>query len=92
MDSQGIPKLTDFGLSRLVICSQPFFQRSNDSKDGGTINWMAYELLEIFTESHLSSDISTTDAAVQSNKESDVWSLGMVIYVSLPASVYIYPF
>lgn len=83
MDDYGTPKLTDFGLSRFVICSQPLFEITNDNKSGGTLNWTAYELFSsIDIDGALDDEISLSDKAI-SNEKSDAWSFGMVLYVSL---------
>lgn len=71
MNNWGEPKLTDFGLSRILDYTWTSALRSSShSSPRGTTRWMTYELVE---------DGSDSDCT----KESDMWAFGMVIYVSL---------
>lgn len=74
MSFSGIPKLTDFGQSRALKNSQAVLKTTAYDRMKGTAHWMAYELLGFL-------DGSTTE--IICTKASDVWALGMVVYVSL---------
>lgn len=72
--------LTDFGISRATIYSHEIFNNIEEgSSPKGTINWMAYELLE-FIEGEMEDETTATCASL-CTKETDMWSFGMVVYV-----------
>lgn len=64
--------ICDFGLSKHILQSP---DTTDDSVllDGGTIRWMAKELLEI----------SKVSVVTRPDQMSDIWALGMVIYVCM---------
>jgi len=70
ISSSGQPLLADFGLSYVVssIASMSF---GTLNRGGGTLRWMAPELL-----------VDAEDAIIPTI-ESDIWAYGMVIYVRL---------
>jgi serine/threonine protein kinase len=67
------PMLSDFGISRLVIESETVLGTSNLK---GNYRWMAFELFAAQPSSNappLRHQFHT--------RESDIWALGMVVYV-----------
>lgn len=79
MDDAGIPKLTDFGVSRAAIYSSPL-NTTSYFRPKGTLPWMAYELLAFFD---CDQEISPL-IEFKCTKASDMWAFGMVIYVRRP--------
>ena len=70
VNSAGIPKLSDFGISRLV--------RDDVTVTGTTAfnfssRWLAFELID---------PSNAAGTARLHTKKTDVWALGMVLYVS----------
>ena len=72
MTSQGVPVLSDFGISRVIAGSQTI---TGTSSLRGCVTWMASELLNPSAYSHGPSHQLHT-------KSSDVWAFGMILYVS----------
>lgn len=73
MNIDGIPLLTDFGISRIVEESVTL---TGTSSLKGNTRWMSIELLnpDILEGSTKKHEFHT--------KQSDVWAYGMVLYVS----------
>ena len=77
VSADGQPLLSDFGISRLMVETKSFTTTA-DLK--GSFRWMAVEL---FGLSSLESDDLQSAAPQTSTYETDVWALGMTIYVRL---------
>ena len=73
----GTPLLADFGLSQILSTTSIALQIST-YLGGGSIRWMAVELF-----SSDSSEDPDMESDVRPTPETDVWALGMVIYVSI---------
>ena len=73
MNPNGVPLLTDFGISRIVENSVTV---TGTSSLGGNARWMSIELFDpsILEDSNRNHGLHT--------KQSDVWAYGMVVYVS----------
>ncbi|THH06240.1 hypothetical protein EW145_g4230 [Phellinidium pouzarii] len=67
VSKQGVPKISDFGLSKL------FGRESSSSGGKGTLRWMARELLEADSEA------SGPKMSIMRSTASDVWSSAMTI-------------
>ncbi len=66
-------RVADFGVSHACADSVSGLASTlNPTRMKGTIRWMAKELFDVLNES---------DVVGIPNKESDVWSFGMVVYV-----------
>lgn len=76
MTRSGVPKISDFGLSRMTYYSQQQLLSSAHSGSRGTVLWMAPELFAVEDNS----DVKPT-------KASDMWAYGMVIYARLSFSM-----
>lgn len=83
------PKLIDFGASRKTeytlanLMSTPSLTRK-----GGTIRYVAYELLAFFDDEDID-DGPENLTDVKCTPESDMWALGMVVYVSTQIKVFL---
>lgn len=68
----GVPKITDFGLSRMDSYSYSFLMTSQTSQDQtkGTLPWLAYEIV---------AGTGTEDTPY--TKASDMWAFGMIVLV-----------
>lgn len=73
MSIHGTPMLTDFGQSRASVYAQMRLEAAVLDDKKSTTRWMAYELLDFLEDE---------DADIVCTKASDIWALGMVIYVS----------
>ena len=73
MNPDGVPLLTDFGISRIVENNVTV---TGTSSLGGNTRWMSIELFDtsILEDSNRNHGLHT--------KRSDVWAYGMVVYVS----------
>ena len=73
MNPNGVPLLTDFGISRIVENSVTV---TGTSSLGGNARWMSIELFDtsILEDSDRNHELHT--------KRSDIWAYGMVLYVS----------
>ena len=69
MSSNGRPMLSDFGISRFVSVNGEPAEASYE----GSIRWMAKELID---------ELVSGSGRLVHTKESDIWSFGMVVYVS----------
>ena len=87
ISNQGSPLLADFGLSRM-LSNGTIAMCISTYKGTGSVRWMAAELLDIGTvdewgpDSEFPSESEYNDI-IQPSAKSDVWVLGMVIYVRL---------
>lgn len=76
VSSSGEARVADFGLSHVYSGSTSTLAATlNPSSPKGSCRWMAIELFDFEYE---------LDIVKAPNKESDVWSFGMVVYVSIP--------
>jgi serine/threonine protein kinase len=71
MSRTGVPMLSDFGVSRVMVASQVVTESTSFK---GSTRWMAPELF-------LPSDETLGRITVTANKKTDVWAFGMTIYV-----------
>ena len=69
MSAEGKPKITDFGISRIVINSMTI---AGPTAVKGNTRWMAPELFSL--------DESVSEHPAHT-KQTDVWAFGMVVYV-----------
>ncbi|KAH8115034.1 kinase-like domain-containing protein, partial [Phellopilus nigrolimitatus] len=70
ISDDGLPRICDFGISRILVSSQTFggiSSQNNGTK--GTLRWMSKELLEFCEPPNTHS------------MESDIWAFGMTVYV-----------
>ena len=74
------PKLIDFGASRKTEYTLQNLMSSPGIRRGTTIRYVAYELLSFFDDEDID-DAAEKD--VRCTPESDMWSFGMVVYVSI---------
>ena len=74
------PKLIDFGASRKTEYSLANLMTTPGLKRGGTIRYVAYELLAFFDDEDIDDG---PEKDVRCTPESDMWAFGMVIYVSI---------
>ena len=75
--------LTDFGLSRAAVYSQSLFEEKRSTCGFiGTTAWTAYEILKALDDVDDSSDDEGLDVEIKPTCESDMWSFGMVVFVS----------
>lgn len=76
MNNQGVPMLTDFGMSHANEYSLAVLNSTEASRDilQGTTAWLAYEILKGFEDD---------DAPIIYTPASDTWAFGMVLYVSM---------
>ena len=72
MSAGGKPKITDFGISRIVVNSVTI---ASSTAVKGSARWMAPELLRFGSGDSASEHQAHT-------KATDVWAFGMVVYVS----------
>lgn len=75
MTDDGVPMLSDFGQARAIQYTVSAFVTTNHLRERGTINWIAPEIAQYIDEDDNANEIICT-------KFSDMWSYGMVIYVS----------
>lgn len=74
----GEARVADFGLSHVYAGSTSALAATlNPSGTKGSSRWMAMELFDFEYE---------LDAVKTPDKESDVWSFGMVVYVRITSS------
>jgi serine/threonine protein kinase len=69
VDSKGIPRLCDFGLSWMLVEST-LWQASTSKGSNGTTRWMAPELFEYLE-----------GRTIKTTKKTDVWAYGMTCIV-----------
>lgn len=72
IDQYGVPRLTDFGYSRMIHPDNMAEWFSSRSMVCGTTAWMAPEIFE-----------ATGDAVLELNEATDVYALGITAYVSI---------
>jgi len=65
-DHEGIPRLTDFGISSITI--NPFSNNASTPMQGFSLRWAAPEILE-----------ARNDESGRPTKMSDVYAFGMVV-------------
>ncbi|KAH8115058.1 kinase-like domain-containing protein [Phellopilus nigrolimitatus] len=69
ISDDGLPRICDFGISRILISSQTFGGTSSQNNGTkGSLRWMSKELLEICEPPNTHS------------MESDIWAFGMTVY------------
>ncbi|KAH8115040.1 kinase-like domain-containing protein [Phellopilus nigrolimitatus] len=69
ISDDGLPRICDFGISRILISSQTFGATSSQNNGTkGSLRWMSKELLEICEPPNTHS------------MESDIWAFGMTVY------------
>lgn len=89
MGNDGKPKLIDFGTARKTEYSvRVLITRPNNNSRKGTARYTAYELLSFCDPSDENAEDDDTESEVKCSPESDMWSFGMVIYVSIISSSY----
>ena len=76
MTAPGVPVLTDFGISRSPNQLELNSETTALGELSGMTPWLAYELLEIAEGNGRISQVDYT-------KPCDMWSFGMVVYVSI---------
>ncbi|KAI5119303.1 hypothetical protein M0805_008218 [Coniferiporia weirii] len=65
----GVPRICDFGISRMLAASQTFGGASTQTGGiRGSVRWMAIELLVI------------SDPPAKHSTQSDIWAFGMTVY------------
>lgn len=72
----GVPMLTDFGVSRAVQYTLTILKTTTYHQLKGTVNWMAPEVVECFTQA-TAGDLKE----IRLDTKSDMWAFGMAIYV-----------
>ena len=75
MTKDGVPMLSDFGQARALKYTLSAFKTSDYLRQKGTLNWIAPEIADYIDEAGKGNKLICTEM-------SDVWSYGMVIYVS----------
>lgn len=75
MTDDGTPMLSDFGQASAIKYTVTVFKTSTYERERGTMNWIAPEIARFIDENNNPNKIICT-------KYSDMWSYGMVIYVS----------
>ena len=75
MTDSGMPMLSGFGQARAIWYTVAAFVTTNHLREKGTINWIAPELATPIDRGGNINEIICT-------RPSDMWSYGMVIYVS----------
>jgi serine/threonine protein kinase len=82
VSDDGVPKLTDFGVSRLLLNTATMTGTSNLK---GSIRWMAPELVHVEIDDGDDGDSkpsgNTENRHEFHTKATDVWAFGMVVYV-----------
>lgn len=85
MTDHGIPMLSDFGQARTEKYTRPdLFKTTSFQREKGTLNWIAPEIATFIDKADNPLELKCTE-------ESDVWSYGMVVYVSA-AQILHFPF
>lgn len=84
MTKNGIPMLSDFGQAHAIKYTFPALKTSNYYRQKGTLNWIAPEIACYI---NTSDEDDASEGAEEPNeimctKKSDMWSYGIVIYVS----------
>lgn len=72
MGEKGMAMLTDFGQARFPAYPHPCFKTTHYQRSKGSYCWWARELALAMME----------DEDIVFTKETDLWALGMVFYVS----------
>ena len=75
MTDDGVPMISDFGQARAIRYTVTAFITTHHEREKGTMNWIAPEIANYIDGDGNENEIICT-------KESDMWSYGMVIYVS----------
>lgn len=75
MTDDGVPMLSDFGQAHAMKYTVTAFISTNHLRARGTMNWIAPEIAQYIDKDDNVNEIICT-------KFSDMWSYGMVIYVS----------
>lgn len=71
VSSSGIPRICDFGISRMLAASQTIGATSTQTGGvRGSVRWMAPEL------------ILPSESPVIHSTQTDIWAFGMTVYVS----------
>lgn len=75
MTEDGIPMLSDFGQARAIQYTFSAMKTTHNFRERGTMNWIAPEIAQYIDDEENANEIICT-------VYSDMWSYGMVIYVS----------
>ena len=75
MADNGVPMLSDFGQARAIRYTVTAFRTTHHLREKGTMNWIAPEIANYIDKDDNINEIICT-------RPSDMWSYGMVIYVS----------
>ena len=75
MADNGVPMLSDFGQARAIRYTVTAFRTTHHLREKGTMNWIAPEIAQ-----YIDDDENTNE--IICSRQSDMWSYGMVIYVS----------
>lgn len=85
IDNNETPKIADFGIGRLVHCTQAFSEITRRDSTSWSLRWMAPELLNqhrsVGSDNAFPSNGGSEHKESFHTKESDVWAFGMVQYV-----------
>lgn len=73
VSADGVPMLIDFGQARSSYYAQMNLEITSQTRNDSSSRWLAYEIFDF---------LDNEGAEGQCTVESDIWSFGMVLYVS----------
>lgn len=84
MTENGVPMLSDFGQAHAILYTFSALETSNYYRQKGTLNWIAPDIACYINTSDEddASKVAKEHNEIKCTKRSDMWSYGIVIYVS----------